>query len=250
MMTTRIALLVAVLGLERCTGCGAAPAPRPPTPASIGEPRGSVIVPSSLRIVGRAELCVTQGALAAHPSGRLVSTGPRMRAVLAATTPPIAELRFTYLGPVLDAEPLGSGQMRRQIGLKLLAQDACNVIYVMWRFEPEARLVVSVKRNPGKRTSRECGNEGYTNVKPRRVTPVPALSPGSSHALRAALEADTLRVFVDEVLAWEGLLGAEALSFEGPVGVRIDNGQFELDLLAAGSTPGSPCGAASPSDPE
>lgn len=249
-MTTHVALLLAVLGLERCAGCGAGSAPRPPTPASIGEPRGSVSVPSTLRIVGRTELCVTQGAIAARPSGRLVSTGPRMRAVLAATTPSIAELRFTYLGPVLDAEPLGSGQMRRQIGLKLLAQDACNVIYVMWRFEPEARLVVSVKRNPGKRTSRECGNEGYTNVKPRRATPVPALSPGASHALRAAIEEGTLRVFVDEELAWEGPLGAEALSFQGPVGVRIDNGQFELDLLAAVSAPGPPCGAASPPESE
>lgn len=248
-------LLLAAIAVGRCcTSCEAGRAPGSARtggpPAHSGPtPQGSGRVPSSLRSVARSELCVTQGAIEVHPSGRLLVIRAKMRAVLAAATPAIAELRFTYRGPVLDAEPLRSGQLRRQIGLKLRAQDACNVIYVMWRIEPESRLVVSIKRNPGLRTSRECGNEGYTNVTPRHATPVPALSPGAAHTLRAAMDADALRVFVDGALVWEGALGPDALSFDGPVGVRTDNGLFELDLLVA-SAAGSPCGGASPEEPE
>ena len=37
---------------------------------------------------------------------------------------------------------------------KLRAEDACNLVYVMWRIEPQSRLVVSVKRNPGQHARR------------------------------------------------------------------------------------------------
>ena len=41
------------------------------------------------------------------------------------------------------------GELRRQFGLKLRAQDACNLVYVMWRIEPASKLVVSIKCRTG-----------------------------------------------------------------------------------------------------
>src|SRR5437870_3663128 len=100
--------------------------------------------------------CVTRGRVDA--GGRVGV--PKMRAVLPDSDGNAAEVRFTYFGPSDVEEPLASGLPRRQIGLKLRAQDPCNLVYVMWRLHPEARIVVSVKRNPGKHASRECGNAG------------------------------------------------------------------------------------------
>ena len=73
--------------------------------------------------------------------------------------------------------PLASGEMRRQFGLKLRAEDACNLVYAMWRIEPESKLVVSVKSNPGQHTSAQCGNRGYQNIKPLHSSPLPSLRP-------------------------------------------------------------------------
>ena len=64
-----------------------------------------------------------------------------------------AEARFKYLGPTSQEARLGSGESRRQFGLRLRAQDPCNLVYAMWRIEPEPMLVVSVKRNPGMHSS-------------------------------------------------------------------------------------------------
>src|SRR5262249_42100776 len=127
--------------------------------------------------------------------------------------------------------PLASGELRRQIGLKLRAADGCNLVYVMWRLEPKAQLVVSTKLNPGKRTHRECGANGYVNLKPRAGTsPAPPVV-GSEHRLHAAIDGKLLRVWADRVLAWEGELPDAALALRGPAGVRSDNGAFTVELL-------------------
>jgi hypothetical protein len=103
----------------------------------------------------------------------------------------------------------------------------------MWRVHPEAKIVVSVKRNPGKRTSRECGNAGYRNLKPRAgVQPAPP-APGTPHVLRAAFNGKILQVFADGALAWEGELDDDTLSLVGPAGVRSDNLRAELSVRAA-----------------
>jgi hypothetical protein len=120
--------------------------------------------------------------------------------------------------------------MRRQFGLKLRAQDACNLVYAMWRIEPESKLVVSVKSNPGQHTSAQCGNRGYQNIKPTRSTPVPVLNPGDTHTLRAEMNGAELRVFGDKSLVWEGSVGPEALTFDGPVGIRSDNARLQIYL--------------------
>jgi len=198
-----------------------------------GYSRGGPVPMSPVDVVPvpRARLCITEGRLEALSGSRLAVTVPKMRAFVAAATTQSVEARLKYLGPTAAGSPLGSGEMRRQFGLKLRAQDGCNLVYAMWRIEPESKLVVSVKRNPGMRASSQCGNRGYRNIKARRSSPVPRLSPGDSHTLRADMKGSEMRVSVDNHVVWEGDLGQEVLSLDGPVGVRTDNGRFEFTLL-------------------
>jgi hypothetical protein len=186
-----------------------------------------------LALVARVDLCVTEGAIEELP-GPLSVTVPKMRAYLNASTPQQIEAHFTYLGSTGNEARLGSGELRRQFGLKLRAQDPCNLVYAMWRIEPESKLVVSIKNNPGQHTSAECGNRGYRNIKPFRSKPVPVLRPGDAHELRAELSGDDLKVFADNLLVWEGSIGLEVLSFDGPVGIRSDNARLQLEIRAPG----------------
>jgi hypothetical protein len=163
-----------------------------------------------------------------------------MRAYLNARTLPTVEADFTYLGSTGNEARLGSGELRRQFGLKLRAQDACNLVYAMWRIEPESKLVVSVKSNPGEHTSAECANRGYRNIKATRSKPVPTLRPGQAHSLRAEMNREEMKVFADNALVWEGQVGQEALTFEGPVGIRSDNARLLIDLRAPEPTRSQP----------
>jgi hypothetical protein len=180
---------------------------------------------------------VTQGSLRPGADGRLRSEEPKMRAVVAGSTGPVTELRFTYLGPTAEQKALASGELRRQVGLKLRALDGCNVVYVMWRIAPKPGVVVSLKRNPGEHTSGECGNRGYSTVRPRSKTAVPELKPGEAHVLRAELDGRALRVRVDGASVWEGELPTEALGFDGPAGLRTDNARVEVELLTSPPAP-------------
>jgi hypothetical protein len=187
----------------------------------------------ALAAVSRSQLCVTEGAIGQAGDERRWSINvSKMRAYVNFMTEPVVEARFRYLGPTADEVPLGSGALRRQFGLKLRAQDACNLVYVMWRIEPESKIVVSVKSNPGQHTSDQCGNRGYRNVKPRRSLPVAALSDGGEHTLRAEMNGAQMRVLADNELVWDGSVGADALGFDGPVGIRSDNAHVEIELLA------------------
>lgn len=177
-------------------------------------------------------LDVTEGELRPGRDGQLTVDGPRMRAVVPGTRTSAVELRFTVLGPTLQQVALASGEQRQQVGLKLRAADGCNLVYVMWRLAPKPGLVVNYKRNPGQHTSSECGNGGYTTVRPARRVPLSAPEPGTPHTLRAVLEDRTLRVWADGTLAWEGELPAEALEADGPVGLRSDNVRLALQLYA------------------
>jgi hypothetical protein len=198
----------------------------------------------ALRRVGPADLCVTLGAVAVLPDDRLAVTVAKMRAVARVATAPAADLRFTYLGRSERSSVLGSGETRAQLGLKLRAQDGCNLVYVMWRFEPEAKLVVSLKRNPGMRTHAQCGTAGYRTVAPRHADAVPRLRPRDTHVLSADMQGQALAVRVDGAEVWRGDVGADALSIDGPVGVRSDNVRVEFVLDAAVTADGgarTPC---------
>jgi hypothetical protein len=207
-------------------------------PASVSAPplgvvgTGASSSPIAIPVaLSASDLCVTEGAIT--PAGdHLVIDAPKFRAIAPLAIEPSVELRFTYFGRTAETAALGSGRVRTQIGLKLRARDACNLVYVMWRIEPRAELSVQVKRNPGERTSSECGNRGYRNVKPHRAAPVPEVSEGSSHVVRAEMKGAELTVWVDGALVWEGATGDDVLGLEGPVGLRTDNGRFAFSLSA------------------
>ena len=187
----------------------------------------------NLTPVPRPKLCVTEGAIEALPGDRLSVDVPKMRAYLNESTPQIVQTHFTYLGPTANKSKLGSGATRVQFGLKLHAEDACNLVYAMWRIEPASELVVSIKSNPGQHTSSQCTNHGYRNIKPTHSKPVPALRSGDSHWMRAQMNGANLTVFVDDSLVWEGSVPAVAVGFHGPVGIRSDNARLQFQLRAA-----------------
>lgn len=155
---------------------------------------------------------------------------PKMRAQALEGPGDAAELDFLYLGPTAEIAPLASGEKRRQLGLKLRSQDSCNVLYVMWRIEPEAGLFISRKSNPGAHTHEACGTAGYRTRRARLARPLPALVPGARHRLGARLEGRALRIWLDGALVWEGAVDDAALRFEGPIGVRSDNVRFAFRL--------------------
>src|SRR5262249_42847765 len=76
---------------------------------------------------------VTKGSVAALNGVRVRVSEPKMRAVAPDSDGNAAELRFVYQGPTSETTALASGEVRRQLGLKLRAQNGCNLLYVMWR---------------------------------------------------------------------------------------------------------------------
>src|SRR5204863_5582249 len=127
---------------------------------------------------------------------------------------------------------LASGAIRMQLGLKLRAQDSCNLLYVMWRLEPACEVVVQIKHNPGLSTHEQCGARGYATITPTRhvIPPVPARD--SDHALAARISGDDLLVWLDHTVVWCGTLPPHARELRGPAGFRTDNVEVDLALHA------------------
>lgn len=182
--------------------------------------------------IDRGSLCVTEGEVNPDSGDALSVDSSKMRAYVNRWTTDTIEAHFIYRGGTAQESSLGSGEVRRQFGLKLRAQNACNLVYAMWRIEPQSRLVVSIKKNPGQTTSSECGNRGYHNIKPKHIAPVPFLHSGDSHTLNAELHGEALRVLVDGAPVWEGDLGPEVTDLAGPVGIRSDNVRVSFELKA------------------
>jgi len=178
------------------------------------------------------QFCITEGRITRSESQWMRVDSTKMRAVLGWASKPEAEIRFRYLGETQDHSLLRSGAERTQIGLKLKAQDDCNVLYIMWRISPVSSLVVSVKNNPGQHRHAECGNSGYTNIRGTLSRPVPKITERSEHSLHATLNGTSLSVDVDGALAWEGSVGDDVLRFDGPAGLRSDNAQFDFQFFA------------------
>lgn len=175
---------------------------------------------------------VTSGKLDQGPDGTLEIRNSSVRAELAHAANAVT-LEFEYSGPTARAEPLASGELRRQIGLKLRAQDTCNVVYVMWHVEPRPGIEVAVKHNPGLHDHPACGDRGYAFVKPDRALVPAPIQPDTWHSLSARLQGRTLEVSADGTIAWQGSLPATALEFDGPVGLRSDNGRFRFRYMTA-----------------
>jgi hypothetical protein len=202
--------------------------------AASAPAQGRARDPQALAPVALADLVVTSGRVAPAGQGALALRDPTIRALVGAEPRPAVEVAFTYLGPTSAAAPLASGEMRRQVGLKLRAHDTCNVVYVMWHIEPTAGIHVSVKTNPGRSTHASCGDGGYVNLAPAWTRgDLAPVRPGQRRTLAAVIEGDELRVAVDGAPAWRGRLPAAALVFDGPVGIRSDNAALDVALRAA-----------------
>lgn len=174
---------------------------------------------------------VSDGNIQSAKGHRLSVSTKEMRATLKFTTEQTATVKFTYLGPTREVSRMGKGEVS-QFGLKLRAQDDCNVIYVMWHFGPDQKITVSIKRNPGKRTHAQCLDRGYiNNFKPRLSDAPPAVEPSQPHVLTATMNGSDLSVTADNKLVWWGDLGPVALTLRGPVGLRSDNARLLFDLL-------------------
>ncbi len=184
----------------------------------------------ALVAIEEARFCPTSGRVAGLGKQAFKVNAGGMRGVIAGDTSRAAELAFVFRGPSSEAAPLANGELRQQIGLKLRAFNTCNVVYVMWHVFPDQGLHVAVKSNPGLTEHAQCRDNGYITVQPTRHAPLPELRVNEGHTLRADLDGDALRVFVDGASVWEGKVAPVALSFDGPAGTRSDNGEFDFEL--------------------
>jgi hypothetical protein len=178
------------------------------------------------------DLCVTTGA--AKIGAKVTKNA--MRAVAKGTDGDAAQMVFTYDGEAEDKKELASGEVRRQIGLKLRAQNGCNLIYVMWRLDPKPMIVAQTKVNPGAKDHKGCGSNGYKWVKASEQNPPPSLVVGTRYTLRAEIENEELAVFIDDKPYWRGKLPASVAGLQGPAGMRSDNLAFDLHAFSAAST--------------
>ncbi len=154
-----------------------------------------------------------------------------MRATVNTGNTSWVRLDFRYNGQSPIVEKLGSGIIRHQVCLKLLAQDPCNTLYVGWRFETH-EIVVQSKLNPGKSTSKSCGNAGYYDIDPLYYTEQDLeVAKYEQHSILAGIMDDILTVIVNDQPAWIGHLPERVLKLQGPCGMRTDNVDIDFDLF-------------------
>ena len=174
---------------------------------------------------------VSDGRIEKAAGNRLMTQSKEMRATLKWNTFQHVAVNFTYLGPSRELSRLGSGEIRHQFGVKLRAQDICNLVYVMWYFDTQ-KIAVSVKTNAGQRTHEECLDRGYINdIKADIKKDPPTLHVDEPHILAADLDGQQLHVTVDGKVVWRGMLPAMVLQLHGPVGLRSDNAQVVFDCF-------------------
>jgi hypothetical protein len=192
----------------------------------------AAVLPPAQAQLRPGDFDVPDGRIEKAEGNRLKVSTKEMRATLKFQTPQSVTVRFTYLGPTKEVSHLGSGEVRSQFGIKLRAQDTCNIVYVMWHFAPDQKIAVSVKRNPGKRTHEECLDHGYISSFKPRISALPqTVLPDQPHTLAAFMSGSNLTVTADNRIVWEGDLGPVALQFNGPVGLRSDNARVVFDFL-------------------
>lgn len=203
----------------------------PWTGGTQAAPSSTAKPPGKLLPIAYSQLIATSGEIRDQNGDEFALLSPTVRAVVGSEPRQAIEMTFLYRGPTRRQAALASGELRRQLGLKLRARDTCNVVYVMWHIEPTRGLHVSVKSNPGQSEHQQCADHGYRNLTPEFASQnVPDIHVGERHTLAAAIDGDRLRVDADGVLAWVGRLPPEALRFDGPIGLRSDNGDFVVRL--------------------
>ncbi len=190
--------------------------------------------------VARNALEVTAGQVG-EKDGYLVITHPEVRAQELAKTARAAKLVFTFQGPTEQQSKLASGEVRRQIGLKLRTRNTCNLLYIMWRLDDKEFIAVAVKRNPGQSTHQQCGANGYMSIAPtfqEKGALFPSAKDGKPHTLEAEItKPDATRydlvVKADGKVVWRGSIDAKLLNdIDGPAGFRTDNGKFTFKFYS------------------
>ena len=181
-------------------------------------------------------ICVTKGAIG---PGSVIDA-PTFRGVALGTSGEAARVDFVYQGRSRGERALASGQVRRQIGLKLRAADGCNLVYVMWRLDPRPIVEAAVKVNPGARTHAECGARGYTKLRPTTYDGAADPVIGQRYALSAQIAGDELSAWIDDRLVWQGALPSQIRYMAGPSGLRSDNVSYGIIAFGApaGKSPG------------
>lgn len=197
-------------------------------------PPAKLTPPGELSPAPLASLCLTRGARTADGAALRIDE-PTVRAVAPTSHGDAAALAFTYGGDTAEQVALASGQVRRQLGLKLRAADGCNLVYVMWRLDPSPQIEVSTKVNPGAREHGDCGTRGYAKLRPQKAEPPPALLPGAAHLLTAEIVDEVLLARVDGRVVWRGALDDRAATLRGPAGLRTDNVRLSATLHVAPS---------------
>lgn len=195
-------------------------------------PRRVVKPAGELQVAAPDAVCITRGKRA-FDGPRLTIEEPTVRVVAPASHGDAAALRFTFNGDSDKKVALASGQVRRQLGLKLRAGDGCNLVYVMWRLDPTPFVEVQTKINPGSHDHDDCGAGGYTKVKAVRSEAPPPLRTGTTHTLAAEIIGDELTARIDDKVVWRGRLADDARALEGPAGLRTDNVAIDAELLVA-----------------
>jgi hypothetical protein len=211
--------------------------------AHAAEPPDAAPAPSAgWTAIGAPSLDVTEGALSPYgPNATLRTTSPAMRAETldGGRHSESARLWFRYLGESTTTVPLGSGLIRRDIGLKLRSANPCNLVYAMWHAFPDNAIEIQVKRNPGQTTSAQCGNRGYTTIATIPLGPGDGTADHGAHELlvqtsRVAGGALAMSVFINGGLLRQLTLpAAQTAGLEGPVGIRSDNGDYVFGLAGA-----------------
>lgn len=192
---------------------------------SVAQPRERGVKP--------ADVCVTNGAVEKDLSGKFVINTPSSRAVVKGSDDSATAIKFEYLGPAAGETKLASGIVRRQLGVKLRAEDSCNVIYVMWGIEPQPGLVISMKVNEGKSTHAACGVKGYKLIPSTFEKSIAPIKIGEPRTLAANLDENSkLTVRVDGDVVWEGIAFPTAKTMYGYTGVRTDNVRMRFEWLS------------------
>jgi hypothetical protein len=159
-------------------------------------------------------------------------------------------IEFRYNGDSEVTDTLGSGSIRKQIGLKLMSKNTCNLLYVMWRFGVNEKIVVQMKSNPNAEDHSDCGNSGYSTIFPdSEQNPFPHVGSGMDqniHSLYTELEPLNtndgsigndykLTVFVDGYEVWTKDIFNLPANIAGISGFRTDNGNFDFNFYSDAS---------------
>lgn len=153
-----------------------------------------------------------------------------MRAQAPAFTRQTCGLVFQYNGPAEGASGFASGAAYKQVCLKLRNQNACNLLYVIWRLDAR-QVMVQVKTNLSMVFSSQCGADGYRTLTPAFTAPTKALSL-EWHEMIAQCDGDWLNVLTDNEVVWRGHLTSDVMSLTGGVGVRSDNISMRFRVFA------------------